>query len=86
MLARFSKRRAMDLEKLVGKFKAAVRRADPRGAGRRYPPAARPPRFVPVSVVADVTTPAQIVVHGPGGVRIEGLDLGAVAELLRRLA
>lgn len=27
----------------------------------------------------------QLVVHGPGGVRIEGLDLAGVAELLRRL-
>lgn len=119
----------MDLEKLVAEFKAEVRRAGPRGAGRRYPPAARrlaveysrrqraagtsveaisrelgvkrhtlvawtaaareiatSPRFVPVSVVADAATPSKIVVHGPGGVRIEGLDLAGVAELLRRLA
>ncbi len=31
----------MDLEKLVAAFKAEVRRAGPRGAGRRYPPTAR---------------------------------------------
>ncbi|MGB8931784.1 MAG: hypothetical protein WCC48_11110 [Anaeromyxobacteraceae bacterium] len=42
------------------------------------------PRFVPVAVVE---APAgRIVVHGPGGLRIEGLDVAGVAELLRRLA
>jgi transposase len=42
------------------------------------------PLFVPVSVVE---TPAgRIVVHGPGGVRVEGLDVAGVADLLRRLA
>lgn len=42
------------------------------------------PRFVPVAVVE---TPAgRIVVHGPGGLRVEGLDVAGVAELLRRLA
>lgn len=119
----------MDVEKVVAEFKAEVRRAGPRGAGRRYPPAARRlaveyfrrqraagtsveaisrglgvkrhtlvgwtvapepsaggPTFVPVSVVADAATSSRIVVHGPGGVRIEGLDLAGVAELLRRLA
>lgn len=30
--------------------------------------------------------PPQIVVHGPAGVRVEGLDLADVAELLRRLS
>lgn len=41
------------------------------------------PRFVPVSVIEE---PSRIVVHGPGGVRIEGLDVAGVADLLRRLA
>jgi hypothetical protein len=41
------------------------------------------PRFVPVAVVEDQ---AGIVVHGPRGVRVEGLDVAGVAELLRRLA
>jgi hypothetical protein len=42
------------------------------------------PRFVPVTVME---APAgRIVVHGPGGVRVEGLDLAGVADLLRRLA
>ncbi|HYD41622.1 MAG TPA: hypothetical protein VEB43_12410 [Anaeromyxobacter sp.] len=45
-----------------------------------------PARFVPVSVVPDAATPARLVVHGPGGVRVEGLDVAGVAELLRRLA
>ena len=27
-----------------------------------------------------------LVVHGPGGLRVEGLDVAALAELLRRLA
>jgi len=44
------------------------------------------PRFVPVSVVADAPAASKVVVHGPGGVRVEGLDLAGVAELLRRLA
>lgn len=42
------------------------------------------PRFVPVAVI---DAPAgRIVVHGPGGVRVEGLDVPALADLLRRLA
>lgn len=54
-------------------------------AGWGAPPAPKEtPRFVPVTVVE---TPAgRLVVHGPGGVRVEGLDLAGVAELLRRLA
>jgi transposase len=36
----------------------------------------------PTSVAA---LPAPIIVHGPRGVRIEGLDVGGVAELVRRL-
>ncbi len=118
----------MDVEKLLAKFRAEVRRAGPRGAGRRYPPAARQLamehvrrrradgtsveaisrelgvkrhtlvawtamhedsaalRFVPVSIVGDAPTPSRIVVPGPGGVRVEGLDLAGVADLLRRLA
>lgn len=41
-------------------------------------------RFVPVTVMK---APAgRIVVHGPGGVRVEGLDVAGVADLLRRLA
>lgn len=54
-------------------------------AGWVAPPAPKEtPRFVPVTVVE---TPAgRLVVHGPGGVRVEGLDVAGVAELLRRLA
>lgn len=119
----------MDLETLAVEFRAAVRRAGPRGAGRRYPPSARQmateyfrrrraagvaiseisrelgvkrhtlvgwtlasevpakvSRFLPVNVVADAHAVSTIVVLGPGGVRVEGLDLAGVAELLRRLA
>jgi hypothetical protein len=46
--------------------------------------AAAKPRFVPVAVVEERA--GRIVVHGPHGVRVEGLDLAGVAELLRRLA
>ena len=43
----------------------------------------RPPLFRPVSVTEG---PAwSVVVHGPAGLRIEGLAVGGVAELLRRL-
>ena len=34
---------------------------------------------------ASSSSAAAIVVHGPRGLRIEGLDLGAVAELVRRV-
>jgi hypothetical protein len=46
--------------------------------------AEKQPRFVPVAIVE---APAgRIVVHGPGGLRVVGLDVAGVAELLRRLA
>lgn len=118
----------MEIEKAAVEFRAAVRRAGPRGAGRRYPPPLRriaveyferrraagatveaisrelgvkrhtlvawtsatestqAPRFVPVNVVAERTTPSTFVVHGPRGIRIEGLDLAGVIALLRGLA
>jgi hypothetical protein len=44
--------------------------------------AAQRPRFVPVSVGE---TTGRIVVHGPGGVRVEGLDVAGVTDLFRRL-
>ena len=44
----------------------------------------RPAQFLPVSVVEMPT--AGLVVHGPRGLRIEGLDVAGVAELVRRLA
>jgi len=47
-------------------------------------------RFERVTVVAAPTTATQLprglVVHGPRGLRIEGLDLASVAELVRRVA
>ncbi len=39
--------------------------------------------FRPVSVV---DARSAVVVHGPRGLRIEGLDAAGLAELLRRLA
>jgi transposase-like protein len=42
--------------------------------------------FERVLVVADAATPSALVVHGPCGLRIEGLQLAEVAELVRRLS
>lgn len=54
-------------------------------AGWATPAEAGPsPRFVPVTVVGPAA--GRIVVHGPSGLRIEGLDVAGVAELLRRLS
>ena len=36
--------------------------------------------------VAVSATGSALVVHGPGGVRVEGLDVASLAELLRRLS
>jgi transposase len=48
-----------------------------------------PEGFRPVEVVQDEASPARattaLVVHGPGGLRIEGLDVESLALLLRRL-
>ena len=41
------------------------------------------PRFQPVQVVAP--TKRELVVHGPRGLRIEGIDVEGIAELVRRL-
>jgi hypothetical protein len=42
--------------------------------------------FERVLVVAEPAPPSALVVHGPCGLRIEGLDVAAVAELVRRLS
>jgi hypothetical protein len=42
--------------------------------------------FERVLVVADKAPPSALVVHGPCGLRIEGLLLADVAELVRRLS
>ena len=42
-------------------------------------------RLVPVEV-SPPSVRSPFVVHGPAGLRIEGLDLDSLAELLRRLA
>ncbi len=39
--------------------------------------------FVPVKIVGEGS---RIVLHGPGGIRVEGLDVATLADLLRRLA
>lgn len=46
----------------------------------------RPIAFRKVSVVAEPAGSSHVVVHAPGGVRIEGLGVADVAELLRKLA
>ena|SRR5215207_2437819 len=45
-----------------------------------------PAAFERVRVVADRAPPSALVVHGPCGLRLEGLQLADVAELVRRLA
>jgi transposase len=45
--------------------------------------------FVPVAVAASPSPPVResnFCVSGPGGIRIEGLDVASLAELLRRLS
>ena len=43
-------------------------------------------RFERVEVIEPVSAAVRpLIVHGPRGVRIEGLDVGGVVELLRRL-
>lgn len=59
-----------------------------RWSAASMPRAAATPAFRPVAIAAMLTPPtpaAGLVVHGPGGLRIEGLDLPTLAELLRRL-
>lgn len=41
--------------------------------------------FMPIRVMPSAVT-STVVVHGPAGLRIEGLDLEQIAELWRRLA
>jgi hypothetical protein len=49
---------------------------------RRWMTPVRNKRFRPIEVVE---ARRDLVVHGPHGLRIEGLDLDGVAELVRRL-
>ena len=44
------------------------------------------PAFAPITIVGAPSALGAIVVHGPAGLRVEGLDLAGVAELFRRLA
>jgi len=52
------------------------------------PRASSAPAFVTMAVTEarEVSPASRIVVHAPGGVRIEGLDVASLADLLRRLA
>jgi hypothetical protein len=52
----------------------------------RWSPRARGATFERVVLRGDTPTHATALsVHGPSGIRVEGLDLAGVAELLRRL-
>lgn len=54
----------------------------------KWTPCATNAGFAPLVVRDEVATAApsaRIIVHTPGGLRIEGLDLGALAELVRKL-
>lgn len=42
--------------------------------------------LIPVELSAPPAGSSSLVVHGPAGLRIEGLDLDSLAALLRRLA
>ena len=53
--------------------------------GRTSPGAARA-RFCEVEIVTATAGPGGVVVHVPHGVRIEGLSLEQIAELVRRLS
>lgn len=45
------------------------------------------PTFTTMQIAdAPEVLPTRIVVHVPGGVRVEGLDVASLADLLRRLA
>ena len=59
-----------------------VRRWQAGGRGRRL----RRARVRPVVIVSAPPTAPALVVHGPAGLRVEGLDVVALAELLRRLS
>ena len=47
--------------------------------------AAARPRFLPVRVAAEKVERKGVSVHGPMGVRIEGLAVDEIAELIKRL-
>lgn len=44
-----------------------------------------PPRFMPVRVAVEQPAHSALIVHGPHGVRIEGLSVVQVATLLQQL-
>jgi transposase len=52
----------------------------------RWLQAATASSFVAVQLPADERTPSRLVLHGPGGLRVEGLSLEQVLTLLRSLS
>ncbi len=44
------------------------------------------PAFCEVEIVPPSAPPSALVVHGPGGLRVEGATVAEIAELVRRLA
>jgi transposase len=61
-----------------------VRAATEQSPAQGAPPASRPEAKSAVRSTSGGK--GGLVVHGPGGVRVEGLDVASVAELLRRLS
>jgi hypothetical protein len=62
-------------------FKTLSRWLGRQGGQRQF----RRVEVVTPTAVAATPAPMPVVVHGPRGVRIEGLDIGGIAELVRRL-
>jgi transposase-like protein len=71
--------------KEVGVWQSTLRHWLSGVSGDPAAPALRPVSVVPSRRQPPRPSPAAIFVHGPRGLRIEGLDLEGVAELLRRL-
>jgi hypothetical protein len=74
-----------------GPATVAVELGIPERSVKLWSEAPRPsgaPTFVAMSVgtAANDASVPRIVVHGPTGVRVDGLDVAALADLLRRLA
>ena len=51
----------------------------------RQPHGGLPSAFLPVQLVAPASPASAFVVHAPSGIRIEGLTLAELTELVRRL-
>ncbi|MBZ5713021.1 hypothetical protein [Nannocystis pusilla] len=73
--------RGMDLEQAASEIGVAVADLSAWSRGQEV----EAPLLVPVQVEVESTTPREIVVVLAGGVRIEGLSVAEVVELVRRL-